>query len=226
MPITPPLAPLTIGGLTLPNNLILAPMAGVTDGAFRVLCREQGVGFSVSELISAKGLAMRSRQTLAMLEFPREETPMAAQIFGSDPATMAEAARIVEERGVASVIDINMGCPVAKVVRGGAGAALLRDLPRAAAIIRSVRAAVRLPVTVKSRLGWDSTSIVVRDFVKMAVDSGAMAVAIHARTRAAMYTGTADWAALDGLQHLCGAIPFIANGDLQTRADLVAWRQR
>jgi len=195
-------------------------MAGVTDGPFRFLCQGLGVGLTVSELASSRAILRGNRKTLEMLAFQAEIRPFAAQIFGADPETMAEAARRVEALGVADMIDINMGCPVAKVVKTGAGAALSKTPELASRIIRAVRNAVRLPVTVKFRLGWTDNTINVREFTRMAVDSGAAAICVHARTRQAMYSGAAQWHLLEGLQSLCGDIPFIANGDLTTGDDL------
>ncbi len=217
----PLIHPFTIGGVTLASNLILAPMAGVTDGPFRFLCQGLGVGLTVSELASSRAILRGNRKTIEMLAFQAEVRPFAAQIFGADPDTMAEAARKVEAMGVADMIDINMGCPVAKVVKTGAGAALSKTPELASRIIRAVRDAVRLPVTVKFRLGWTDNTINVREFTRMAVDSGASAVCVHARTRQAGYSGTAQWQYLEGLQSLCGSIPFIANGDLTIREDLL-----
>jgi len=221
----PLISPLEIGGVRILNNLVLAPMAGVADGPFRRICAQLGAGLTVSELVSARGLLNENGPTHDLISFTGQPRPYAVQIFGSDPATMAEAARRVEAMGVCDMIDINMGCPVAKVVKTGAGAALMRNPPLAASIIRSVRAAVRLPVTVKCRIGWCQSQINVKDFVKMAVAEGAAAVAVHARTKEAMYTGIADWRHLEGLADCCGKIPFIANGDLTDRAALERVRE-
>lgn len=216
----PPVQPLVIGGVRLPNNLILAPMAGVTDGPFRRLCGQLGVGLTVSELASAKAILNGNKTTIGMFRYDGQPRPFSAQIFGSDPSTMAEAARRVEALGIADLIDINMGCPVSKVVKTGAGAALMKTPELAEKIIKAVAAAVSVPVTVKFRLGWGFGQLNFRTFAKMAVDAGVAAVTIHARTREAGYAGTADWEKLEGMQDLCGEIPFIANGDLETRADL------
>jgi len=216
----PLIRPLDIGGVRIPNNLVLAPMAGVADGPFRLVCSRLGAGLTVSELVSARGLLNENGPTHDLVSFSGQPRPYAVQIFGSDPALMAEAARRVEALGICDIIDINMGCPVAKVVKTGAGAALMRDPALAASIIRSVRAAVRLPVTVKCRIGWCKTQIHVREFVRMAVGEGAAAVAVHARTKEAMYTGKAEWEHLAGLAEICGTVPFIANGDLADREAL------
>lgn len=211
---------LLIGGVQLRNNLILAPMAGVTDGPFRRLCGQLGVGLTVSELASSKAILNGNKTTVAMLKYDGQPRPFSAQIFGSDPATMAEAARRVEALGVADMIDINMGCPVSKVVKTGAGAALMKTPDLAQKILKAVRSAVSIPVTVKFRLGWSLNTLNFRTFAQMAVDNGAAAITVHARTREAGYAGTADWEKLEGMQNLCGTVPFIANGDLETREDL------
>jgi len=212
--------PLVIGNVILPNHLLLAPMAGVTDGPFRFLCSNLGVGATISELVSAKGITMRSRQSMEMFKFQGEMRPFGIQIFGFDPDCMAEAAVYIESLKICDFIDINMGCPVSKVVKTGAGAALMKTPALAGKIIGAVKRAVSLPVTMKCRLGWDLSHINVRDFVKSAVDSGASAVTVHARTKAAGYTGNARWDFLEGMADICGNIPFIANGDLKSSEDL------
>lgn len=212
--------PLTIGGLKVPNNLVLAPMAGVTDGPFRLICHEQGAGLTVSELASAKGILLQTRQTLDMIRFKGEPRPYAIQIFGSDPDMMARAARLVESWQICDMIDINMGCPVSKVVKTGAGAALMKTPDLAWKIVAAVKAAIRLPLTVKCRLGWSHTSMNLRDFVKGLIDQGAAAITVHARTKEDGYSGSAHWHHLENLQALCGPIPLIANGDIHTFQDV------
>ncbi len=206
--------PLQIGNLTLPNNLVLAPMAGVTDGSFRLLCARLGAGFTVSELASAKAITMKSRQTIDMVRFQGQSRPYAVQLFGADPQLMARAAAFIEELQICDAIDLNMGCPVPKVVKTGAGSALMKTPELAARIIRSVKQAVKLPVTIKCRIGWSESSINVHDFVKTVIDAGAEAVTVHARTRQAGYSGTAQWHHLQGIKEICGQVPFIANGDI------------
>ena len=206
--------PLQIGNLTLPNNLVLAPMAGVTDGSFRLLCARLGAGFTVSELASAKAITMKSRQTIDMVRFQGQSRPYAVQLFGADPQLMARAAAFIEELQICDAIDLNMGCPVRKVVKTGAGSALMKTPELAARIIRSVKQAVKLPVTIKCRIGWSESSINVHDFVKTVIDAGAEAVTVHARTRQAGYSGTAQWHHLQGIKEICGQVPFIANGDI------------
>ncbi len=206
--------PVKIGSVTLPNNLILAPMAGVTDGSFRLLCARLGVGFTVSELASAKAISMRSRQSINLVRFQAQARPYAAQLFGADIDNMVTAAQIIEELQVCDIIDINMGCPVPKVVKTGAGSALMNTPELAGLIVSAVKAAVKVPVTVKCRIGWSKNSIYVKDFVKRMVDSGADAVTVHARTRQAGYTGPAEWQYLEGISEICGNVPFFANGDI------------
>ena len=206
--------PVKIRNITLPNNLVLAPMAGVTDGSFRLLCSRLGVGYTVSELASSKAIIMNNRQTINLVRFQAQSRPYAAQIFGADCAAMAEAARIVEELGVCDVIDINMGCPVPKVVKTGAGSAMMNDPKLAGQVLQAVKQAVSLPVTIKCRIGWSQNSINVKDFVKHMLDCGAEAITVHARTRQAGYSGTAQWQHLEGLGELCGPVPFFANGDI------------
>lgn len=206
--------PIEISGVHLPNNLALAPMAGVTDGSFRLLCSRLGAGYSVSELASSKAILMDNPQTIRMVRFQSEPGPYAVQIFGADPATMAEAARRVESLNLCDIIDINMGCPVPKVVKTGAGSALMKTPNLAANIIKSVVSAVSIPVTVKYRIGWSDSEINVIDFTKNVLDAGAKAVTIHARTRKAGYTGKAQWEYFEGISEICGSIPFFANGDI------------
>ena len=213
--------PIKIGNVQLPNNLVLAPMAGVTDGSFRLLCSRLGAGFTVSELASAKAITYKSRQTIDMVRFQAQARPYAVQLFGSEPEVMSRAATFIEELQICDVIDINMGCPVAKVVKTGAGSALMKTPELAAKIIKDVSAAVSLPVTVKFRIGWSESTINVKEFTRRVVDAGAKAVTIHARTRQAGYTGTAQWQHLEGIKDICGDIPFIANGDISMPQHLV-----
>ena len=214
--------PIKIGNLTLPNNLVLAPMAGVTDGSFRLLCSRLGAGFTVSELASARAITKKSRQTIDMVRFQGQARPYAVQLFGAEPQIMAQAAAVIEELQICDVIDLNMGCPVPKVVKTGAGSALMKTPDLAASIIKAVRQSVSLPVTIKCRIGWSEGSINVLDFVKTVLDAGAQAVTVHARTRQAGYSGTAQWQHLQGIKQLCGSIPFIANGDISSPEHLKA----
>lgn len=180
---------------------------------------------TISELASARAILNGNSQTKTMLCFPRQPRPYSIQIFGSQPETVAEAARVVESWNVCDLIDLNMGCPVAKVVKTGAGSALMKTPELAGQVLRAVKAAVKLPVTVKCRIGWTLDTINVRDFVKRLLDEGADAICVHARTREDGYAGNARWEFLEGLQGLCGAIPFFGNGDLHSREDLARMQE-
>ena len=218
--------PLKIGNVQLPNNLVLAPMAGVTDGSFRQLCARLGAGYSISELASCKALQMKSSQTIEMITFDGKTGPYAVQIFGSEPDLMAEAASFVESLKICDIIDINMGCPVSKVVKTGAGSALMKTPNLAAEIIKAVSKSVKLPVTCKYRIGWTENSINVKEFTQAVIEAGAKAVTVHARTRQSMYTGPAQWQYLEGIKELCGSIPFIANGDISSEEHIVELYER
>jgi len=209
-----------IGAVTLDNPFILAPLAGYTDLAFRLLCREMGAGLSVSEMISCHGLVYGQRKTLLMMQTVPEERPFAVQLFGNDPEIMARAAAIVSSHPV-DIIDINMGCPVRKVIKKGSGAALMRDWKRAETIIRSVINNTDLPVTVKFRSGWDESSINAPEFAAMAEAAGAAAVTVHARTWAQMFSGRADRSIIARVKEAI-SIPLIGNGDIITHADGLA----
>ncbi len=206
--------PIKIGNVQLPNNLVLAPMAGVTDGSFRLLCSRLGVGYTVSELASSKAILMQNRQTINLVRFQAQARPYAVQIFGAEIDAMSEAAKIVDSMQICDVIDINMGCPVPKVVKTGAGSAMMNNPELAGKILAAVKNAVKVPVTIKCRIGWNEKSINVADFVKRMLDNGADAITVHARTRQAGYSGPAQWHHLEGLGAICGKIPFFANGDI------------
>ena len=181
-----------LGNIELTNNLILAPMAGITDMPFRLLTKKMGAGLVYSEMISDKGLIYKNPQTLKMLYIEPAERPSAIQIFGSDPYSMSEAAKIVEHAG-ADIIDINMGCPTPKIVKNNEGAALMRNPELAFRIMKSVVDAVRTPVTVKIRKGWDKNNINAVQMACLAEEAGVLAVSVHGRTRDQFYTGKADW---------------------------------
>ncbi|MGX9726965.1 MAG: tRNA dihydrouridine synthase DusB [Candidatus Electronema sp. VV] len=208
-----------IGPLTLDNPLILAPLAGYTDLAFRLLCREQGAGLVVSEMISCHGLNYGQQQTIAMLKTVPEERPWAVQLFGSEPESMGRAAAAVSAMPV-DLIDINMGCPVPKVVKKHCGVALMKPENRALAeqVIQAVVKNSSLPVTVKFRSGWDNKSIIAPDFARMCEAAGAAAVTIHARTWAQQFGGRADRSVIAAVKRAV-AIPVIGNGDISSHAD-------
>lgn len=205
---------LKIGSLELANPVVLAPMAGVTDPPFRKIASRYRPGLICGEMISAMALHYNSKKTIELIGIDQAVKPVSIQIFGSDPGIMAEAARTIEAYG-ADLIDINMGCPVPKVVKNGEGAALLNNLPLAREIIRSVVAAVRVPVTVKCRLGWDREHLVAAELAQIAEDSGAAMIAVHGRTREQYYHGRADWEQIALVKQRV-TIPVIGNGDVDS----------
>jgi tRNA-dihydrouridine synthase B len=208
---------LKIGAITLDNPVILAPMAGVSDAPFRRLARRFGAGMAVSEMIASKAMVRAHAKTLRMSSPLGDEGPMAVQIAGCEPETMADAARMNRERG-AQIIDINMGCPAKKIVNGEAGAALMKDEALAGRIIEQVVRAVDAPVTVKMRLGWDAGSINAPRLARIAQESGAALVTVHGRTRAQFYGGQADWRAIGEVKRAV-SIPVVGNGDITKPED-------
>ena len=206
-----------IGNIELDTPVALAPMAGISDLPYRVICREFGCGLTVSEMVSAKGLLYKNEKTFAMLQIDEAERPTAIQLFGSVPEELAEAARIVEAQG-ADIIDFNMGCPVPKVVNNGEGSALMKVPELAGKILEAMVKAVRVPVTVKFRAGWDEEHRNAVEIAKIAEASGVAAVAVHGRTRNQFYMGKADWEIIRRVKEAV-RIPVFGNGDVFTAGD-------
>ena len=209
---------LSIGPLTLRNNLMLAPMAGITNLPMRLLARECGAGLCFTEMVSVNGLAQDGWKSFELLKSRRDDHPLGIQLFGNDPILLAEGAR--RAGGYGDLIDINMGCPVRKVVNSGAGSALLREPNKVKEILKEVRRATTLPLTIKIRIGWQTDEPIFLDIARIAVEEGCDAVTLHPRSRAQMFEGNADWSKIAELKQ-CVNIPVIGSGDLFSAHNVV-----
>lgn len=211
------LKPVQIGSVRIETPLILAPMAGVTNHAFRLICRRLGAGLVVTELLSSHAIHYKNAKTFGMFDWTDHERPVSVQLFGGDPDLMAEAAQVVEAAG-ADIVDLNMGCWVPKVAKTGAGAALLKDICLAEQVVKAMVGAVKIPVTVKVRSGWEQRHTTAIEFAQRAQDAGAQAIAVHARYASQGFTGQADWSIIRRVKDIV-TIPVFGNGDVTCPED-------
>ena len=208
-----------IGSFHFEAPVFLAPMAGVTDTAYRIIAHDMGCPLCYAEMVSSQGIHFRNERTLAMLQSESAERPLAMQIFANTPEMAAEAAKYVEDLGTADILDFNMGCPAPKIVKNGEGSALMREPAKAFAILSAIRKAVKMPFTVKMRKGWDDEHVNVLELAKLAEEAGVDAIAVHGRTREQFYRDNADWEIIAKVKQSV-KIPVIANGDVRSCQDL------